>query len=179
MPLRPCSCVRAGPAAHLQELGIPLARDLPGVGANLQDHLQLAIPHRIDGADTLNRHMNSRWRMLAMLMRYVALRQGPLTMAPCQVGLFTHSRAGLERPDLGYNVLAFSRASGGKVFDPHPGVTMISYDLRPSSRGQVRLSSADAHAAPGGAQLPPDRAGSAGGGGQHPDHTAHHAPRTP
>lgn len=137
-----------GPAGHLQTLGIPLSRDLPGVGANLQDHLQVAIRYQIDGADTLNRHMNSRWRTLVMLANFLARRQGPLTMAPCQVGLFTRSRPGLPRPDLGYNVLAFSRTNMGKVFDPNPGVTMISYDLQPSSRGQVRLVSSDAHAPP-------------------------------
>ena len=137
-----------GPAVHLQALGIPLCRDMPGVGANLQDHLQVAVRYQIEGADTLNRHMNSRWCNLVMLAKFLTKRQGPLTMAPCQVGLFTHSRPGLQRPDLAYNVLAFSRTNMGKVFDPHPGVTMISYDLQPTSRGQVRLSSTNAHAAP-------------------------------
>lgn len=139
-----------GPREVLERLGIPVKNDLPGVGANLQDHVQLGVRYRIEGADTLNRRMNSRWSKAAMAAQFLVRQRGPLTMAPCQVGLFTHSRPGLKRPDLGYNVLAFSRASAGlgMVFDDHPGVTMIAYDLQPTSRGYAQIASSDPHEPP-------------------------------
>ena len=137
-----------GPAAELCALGIEPLVDLPGVGANLQDHLQIGLRYRLEGARTLNRAMNSGWLKAGMALRYAATRRGPLTMAPCQLGLFTRSEPGVERPDLGYNVLAFSRERFDAPFDPFPGLTMIVYDLRPTSRGSVRLASADPAAPP-------------------------------
>ena len=83
-----------------------------------------------------------------MALRYAMTRRGPLTMAPCQLGIFARSDASVDRADLGYNVLAFSREQLAASFDPFPGMTMIVYDLRPTSRGHVRLSSRHASAAP-------------------------------
>ena len=128
-----------GPAAHLAEHGIAPRLDRPGVGANLQDHLQLALRYRLSGARTLNAAMNSRLATAAMALRYALTRRGPLTMAPCQLGLFARSSPGVARADLGYNVLAFSRPAIDAPFDPYPGLTMIAYDLRPTSRGTLRL----------------------------------------
>lgn len=137
-----------GPAEHLREHGIAPRLDRPGVGANLHDHLQIGLRYRIAGADTLNAAMNSRLAQAAMALRYAFTRRGPLTMAPCQIGLFARSRPEVARADLGYNVLAFSRPAFDAPFDPHPGLTMIVYDLRPTSRGHVRLRSNDAAAPP-------------------------------
>jgi choline dehydrogenase len=137
-----------GPAAHLAEHGIRVVADRPGVGANLQDHLQIGLRYRLDGAKTLNAAMNSALAKAGMALRYAFTSRGPLTMAPCQLGIFTRSRPGVERADLGYNVLAFSRERFDAPFDPFPGLTMIVYDLRPTSRGEVRLASADPAAAP-------------------------------
>jgi choline dehydrogenase-like flavoprotein len=83
-----------------------------------------------------------------MALRYALTHRGPLTMAPCQLGIFTRSEASVPHADLGYNVLAFSRERFDAPFDPFPGLTMIVYDLRPTSRGDVRLASADPAAAP-------------------------------
>ncbi len=137
-----------GPAGDLQALGIQPVVDLPGVGENLHDHLQIALRWRLEGADTLNAHMNSPWRTAAMALRYALTQRGPLTMAPCQLGLFARSQATVERADLGWNVLAFSRASFDAKFDAFPGLTMIVYDLRPTSRGRLTLARPDAATPP-------------------------------
>ncbi len=129
-----------GPNAHLAEHGIATVLDRPGVGANLQDHFQIGLRYQLDHADTLNPLMNSPLSKAAMALRYALTRRGPLTMAPCQLGIFTRSDPSVERADLGYNVLAFSRQQMAASFDPFPGMTMIVYDLRPTSRGRVRLT---------------------------------------
>ncbi|UUX97071.1 GMC family oxidoreductase [Aquabacterium sp. J223] len=133
-----------GPADHLAELGIETLLHRPGVGANLHDHLQVAQRFRLAAGPTLNEAMNRLGGQAAMALRYLLTRRGPLTMAPCQLGLFAMSRPGLARADIGYNVLAFSRSGGFDApFDPHPGLTLVVYDLRPTSRGRLRLHSAD------------------------------------
>lgn len=137
-----------GPAAHLAGHGISVVADRPGVGANLQDHLQIAMRYEISNAATLNAHMHSSLAKARMAAQFALTRRGPLTMAPCQLGLFARSSPEVQRADLGYNVLAFSRAGFQAEFDRFPGLTMIVYDLRPSSRGAVRLASKDAAAAP-------------------------------
>ena len=137
-----------GPAAHLAGHGIAVVADRPGVGVNLQDHLQIGMRYEISHADTLNAHMHSNLAKARMAAQFALTRRGPLTMAPCQIGLFARSSAEVQRADLGFNVLAFSRDSFQAEFDRFPGLTMIVYDLRPSSRGEVRLAGKDAAAAP-------------------------------
>jgi choline dehydrogenase-like flavoprotein len=133
-----------GPAGQLSAHGIPVVADLPGVGENLHDHLQIALRYRLQGAATLNQRMNSRIATAAMALQYAFTRRGPLTMAPCQIGIFARSGAGVTRADLGWNVLAFSRPAFDAPFDGFPGLTMIVYDLRPTSRGRLTLASRDA-----------------------------------
>lgn len=137
-----------GPAAHLAEHGIRTIADRPGVGANLHDHLQIGLRYRLEDADTLNAVMNSSLAKAGIALRYAVTRRGPLTMAPCQLGIFTRSDPSVAQPDLGYNVLAFSREQFNAPFDPFPGLTMIVYDLRPTSRGELRLNSSDPAVAP-------------------------------
>lgn len=137
-----------GPGAQLQQHGIAVVSDLPGVGQNLHDHLQIALRWRLAGAQTLNERMNSPLRMALMAARYALTKRGPLTMAPCQLGLFARSRPDVERADLGYNVLAFSKPSFDAKFDPFPGLTLIVYDLRPTSRGAITLAGPDAATPP-------------------------------
>ncbi len=137
-----------GPAAQLAFHGIPVVADRPGVGANLQDHLQIGMRYQIRGADTLNRHMHSLLSKAGMAAQFALLGRGPLTMAPCQLGLFAKSSPEVTHANVGYNVLAFSRDGFQAEFDRFPGLTLISYDLRPSSRGDVRLSGPQATCAP-------------------------------
>ncbi len=140
-----------GPAAQLQAHGIGVVADVPGVGENLHDHLQVALRWKLALAhplSTLNAHMRSPWRKAMMAARYALTRRGPLTMAPCQIGMFTRSTSNESRADIGWNVLAFSKPGFTEPFDPFPGLTLIAYDLRPTSSGRLTLAAADAHAAP-------------------------------
>ncbi len=142
----PAILMRSGLGASdaLAKFGIPCRHALPGVGANLHDHAQIGLRYRLnESAVTLNSSMNSGFAKAAMALRYAFTRSGPLTMAPCQLGLFAKSRPEVERADLGYNVLAFSRPSFDAPFDPFPGLTMIVYPLRPTSRGRLELASPD------------------------------------
>lgn len=111
-------------------------------------HAAVLLATLLGAAATLNPRMNSTLAKAPMAAPYAMTRRGPLTMAPCLLGLFAHSSAGVDRADLGWNVLAFSRAAFDVPFDDHPGLTMIFYDLRPGSRGRLRLRSADARQAP-------------------------------
>jgi choline dehydrogenase len=138
-----------GPASALSALGITPRVDLPGVGANLHDHGQIALRWRLGaGARTLNAAMNSPASKALMAARWALSRRGPLTMAPCQIGLFAKSRPHVDRADLGWNVLAFSRPAFDAPFDPFPGLTMIVYPLRPTSRGHLTLADTDPRTAP-------------------------------
>ena len=95
-----------GPAQHLQEHGIPVVLDRPGVGANLQDHLQLRLIYKVDGITTLNERYHAPFGFARMLAEYALFRRGPLTMAPSQLGLFTRSD-----PRSGARQSAVSRAA--------------------------------------------------------------------
>ncbi len=138
-----------GDAAALAFHGIGTVAHRPGVGANLQDHLQIGMRYQVHGTRTLNPRMHSVRSQAAMALRFALTRRGPLTMAPCQLGLFACSDGHTARADLGYNVLAFSRGGAmGTTFDRFEGLTLIVYDLRPSSRGHVRLAGRDASLPP-------------------------------
>jgi choline dehydrogenase len=137
-----------GDAGHLAGHGVAPRHHLPGVGANLQDHLQIALRWRLEGAETLNQRMNSRLALASMALQWALKRRGPLTMAPCQLGLFARSSPEVDRADLGWNVLAFTRPAFDAPFDDFPGLTMISYDLRPESRGTLRLAGPEPDRAP-------------------------------
>ncbi len=137
-----------GPAAHLQEHGIPVLLDRPGVGANLQDHLQLRLIYKVDGITTLNERYHSPLGYVGMLAEYALFRRGPLTMAPSQLGLFTRSDPDQERANLQYHVQPLSLDRFGEPLHKFPAFTASVCNLRPTSRGTVRLRSRDAADAP-------------------------------
>ena len=137
-----------GPAAHLQEHGIPVVLDRPGVGANLQDHLQLRTIYKVDGITTLNERYHAPLGMARMLAEYVVFRRGPLTMAPSQLGLFTRSDKDQERANLQYHVQPLSLDKFGDPLHTFPAFTASVCNVRPTSRGAVRLRSAKASDAP-------------------------------
>ncbi len=137
-----------GPAAHLQEHGIPVVLDRPGVGANLQDHLQLRMIYKVDGITTLNERYHSPLGYVGMLAEYALFRRGPLTMAPSQLGLFTRSDSDQERANLQYHVQPLSLDRFGEPLHKFPAFTASVCNLRPTSRGSVRLRSRDAADAP-------------------------------
>ena len=137
-----------GPAAHLRERGIAVVADRPGVGANLQDHLQLRMIYKVDGISTLNERYYAPLGLTRMLMEYALFRRGPLTMAPSQLGLFTRSDPDQERANLQYHVQPLSLDKFGDPLHRFPAFTASVANVRPTSRGSVRLRSRDAADAP-------------------------------
>jgi choline dehydrogenase len=137
-----------GPAQHLVDNGIAVIADRPGVGGNLQDHLQLRLIFKVEGITTLNERYHSSLGLARMLAEYVLFRRGPLTMAPSQLGLFTRSDVKQERPNLQYHVQPLSLDRFGEPLHRFPAFTASVANLRPTSRGRVRLHSRDPAAAP-------------------------------
>ncbi len=137
-----------GPAAHLQAHGLAVLHDLPGVGGNLQDHLQLRSAYKVKDVLTLNTLANSWWGKARMGLEYALFRTGPLTMAPSQMGACTRSDPGQETANIEFHVQPLSLDKFGDPLHPFPAFTVSVCNLRPTSRGAVRLKSADPLAAP-------------------------------
>jgi len=137
-----------GPAEQLREHGIPVIADRPGVGANLQDHLQLRLIYKVDGITTLNERYHSPFGRARMLAEYALFRRGPLTMAPSQLGLFTRSDPDQDRANLQYHIQPLSLERWGQPLHEFPAFTASVANLRPTSRGAVRLRSRDPAAKP-------------------------------
>src|ERR1700761_6783313 len=137
-----------GPARHLQDQGLAVVADRAGGGGNLQDHLQLRLIYKVDGITTLNERYHARLGLARMLAEYVLFRRGPLTMAPSQLGLFTRSDAAQERANLQYHVQPLSLDRFGEPLHRFPAFTASVANVRPTSRGHVRLRSRDPAAAP-------------------------------
>jgi choline dehydrogenase len=132
-----------GPAAQLRELGIPVALDKPGVGENLQDHLQLRLIYKVTGAKTLNEMYYARFGKLGMALDYGLRRRGPLTMAPSQLGLFTRSDPSRERANIQFHVQPLSLDRFGEPLHQFPAFTASVCNVQPTSRGHIRLKSAN------------------------------------
>ncbi|WP_151632341.1 GMC family oxidoreductase [Noviherbaspirillum aerium] len=137
-----------GPGEFLQRHGIPVVKDLPGVGENLQDHLQLRMIFRIRGAKTLNMMANNWFGKMRIGMQYVMSRSGPMSMAPSQLGAFTRSDPSQPSPNLQYHVQPLSLERFGEPLHPFPAFTASVCNLRPTARGHIRIASADPFAAP-------------------------------
>ncbi|WP_425099772.1 GMC family oxidoreductase [Tropicibacter sp. S64] len=137
-----------GPGTLLAEHGVDVKVDAPGVGANLQDHLQLRCSWRLTGAKTLNTIANSLWGKAMIGLEYALKRSGPMSMAPSQLGAFARSREDLETPDLEYHVQPLSLGAFGEPLHDYPAVTASVCNLRPESRGSVSLTSPDYRDAP-------------------------------
>jgi choline dehydrogenase len=137
-----------GPANQLQDSGIPVVLDRPGVGSNLQDHLQLRLIYKVDGIKTLNERYHSTFGFAEMFAEYALFRRGPLTMAPSQLGLFTRSDPDQERANLQYHVQPLSLDRFGEPLHKFPAFTASVANLRPTSRGYVRLRSRNPADAP-------------------------------
>jgi choline dehydrogenase-like flavoprotein len=132
-----------GPAAQLRDFGIPLVLDKPGVGENLQDHLQLRMIYQVTGAKTLNEDYHSRLGFARMMLDYALFRRGPLTMAPSQLGIFTRSDPRRERANIQYHVQPLSLDRFGEPLHSFPAFTASVANVQPTSRGFVRLKSTD------------------------------------
>ena len=132
-----------GPATQLAEHGIAPVLDKPGVGENLQDHLQLRLIHKVSGVTTLNETYRSLVRRGIMVLDYAFRRRGPLTMAPSQLGAFTRSSPRYDRPNIQFHVQPLSLDKFGDPLHDFPAFTTSVCNLRPASRGYVRLRSTD------------------------------------
>ena len=132
-----------GPGALLQDKGVGVLHELPGVGGNLQDHLQLRLVYRVSNVVTLNQKANSLWGRAAMGLEYLLFRRGPLTMAPSQLGVFAKSDPSRETANLQYHVQPLSLDRFGEPLHRFPGLTASVCNLRPESRGSVTLKSPD------------------------------------
>jgi choline dehydrogenase-like flavoprotein len=132
-----------GPGAHLAEHGIAPLLDRPGVGRNLQDHLQLRLIHKVSGVATLNETYRSRLRRAGMALDYALRRRGPLSMAPSQLGAFTRSDPDQARPNIQFHVQPLSLDKFGDPLHDFPAFTTSVANLRPTSRGFIALRSPD------------------------------------
>jgi choline dehydrogenase len=137
-----------GPAALLRHHGIPVVKDLPGVGANLQDHIQTRLILECTRPITLNDDMRSWPRMAAHLLRYAVLRKGAFGWQAGLAGGFARTRPALSRPDVQFHFFAFSSDRVDPRLHPFPGFTISVCILRPESRGSVELRSPDPLARP-------------------------------
>ena len=137
-----------GPADCLHSLGIPIVHDLPGVGGNLHDHLQIRTVYKVTGVPTLNERANSLWGKFTMGLEYLLFRTGPLTMPPSQLGAFAKSDPAQPTANIEWHVQPLSLDKFGDALHPFPAITPSVCNLRPSSRGHVRLKSPDPEAAP-------------------------------
>jgi choline dehydrogenase len=132
-----------GPAGLLTQHQVPVAADLPGVGENLQDHLQLRTVYRVQGAPTVNTLYRNWISRAGMGLQYLLLRSGPMTMPPSTLGAFAKSDPALESADLEWHVQPLSLPKFGEPLHPFGAITPSVCNLRPSSRGHVRMASAD------------------------------------
>lgn len=137
-----------GPADVLKGAGVMPLVDLPGVGGNLQDHLQQRAIYKVSGTETLNQTYYSVYGKMKMGLDYGLRRRGPLTMAPSQLGIFARSDAQQTRPDIQFHVQPLSLDRFGEPLHRFPAITVAACNLRPTSRGTVRISSPDPAASP-------------------------------
>ncbi|MEX2127053.1 MAG: GMC family oxidoreductase N-terminal domain-containing protein [Xanthobacteraceae bacterium] len=133
-----------GPAVHLAEKGIALVLDKPGVGENFHDHLQYPQRYSIDGGGTLNSRYHSLPGRAWIAIEYALFRRGPLTMSPSQLAVYLRSGPDQDRPNLALYPIAYARESAAsKNLMRGSAITFSICDLRPTSRGTLRLKSAD------------------------------------
>ena len=130
-----------GPAALLRQHGIDVVHDLPGVGANLQDHLQIRSVYKVSGVPTLNTMANSLWGKARIGLQYLLSRSGPMSMAPSQLGAFTRSDPSQPYPNIEYHVQPLSLDAFGEPLHSFPAFTASVCNLNPTSRGTVQVRS--------------------------------------
>ncbi|RZJ61713.1 MAG: GMC family oxidoreductase [Acidovorax sp.] len=132
----------------LRQHGIDVAVDLPGVGANLQDHLQIRAVFKVNGVPTLNAMAGSLWGKAKIGLEYAMKRSGPMSMAPSQLGAFTRSSASQPYPNIEYHVQPLSLDAFGEPLHSFPAFTASVCNLNPTSRGTVNIKAPDFKAAP-------------------------------
>ncbi len=137
-----------GPTKVLAEHGVEVLHESPGVGENLQDHLQLRCIFKVQGAKTLNQRAGSLLGRAGIALEYALKRTGPMSMAPSQLGAFAKSDPSKDTADLEFHVQPLSLEKFGDPLHDFPAITASVCNLRPESRGTVRLSSNNTKDAP-------------------------------
>ncbi len=137
-----------GPGALLQAYGIEVAHDIPELGENLQDHLQIRCAYKVKGVKTLNQMASTLHGKALIGLDYLLRRRGPMAMAPSQLGAFAYSSENIASPDLEYHVQPVTLDAFGQPPHDFPAITASVCHLRPESRGHVRLASPDPNAHP-------------------------------
>src|SRR5690606_25790951 len=132
-----------GPGDLLRQHGIPVLADRPGVGANLQDHLQIRSVYKVEGVKTLNTMASTLWGKAMIGLEYATKRTGPMSMAPSQLGAFTRSDASQKHANLEYHVQPLSLEAFGEPLHRFNAFTASVCNLNPSSRGTVHIKSTD------------------------------------
>ncbi len=132
-----------GDGARLTKCGIDIVRHVPGVGENLQDHLQLRPIWKVFNTRTLNVDYQSLWKRAKMGLDYALFRRGPLTMAPSQLGLFTRSSPERERANIQFHIQPLSLDRFGEPMHQFGAITVSVCNLAPTSRGSIHLASGD------------------------------------
>ncbi len=137
-----------GPVPLLQQHGIPVINELPGVGENLQDHLQLRMVFKVKNTRTLNETSGKLVDRIGMGLQYMLFKRGPLTMSPSQLGAFARSDPSEATPNVEYHVQPLSLDKFGDPLHPFPAFTAAVCNLRPESRGYVHIQCPDSRIAP-------------------------------
>ncbi|MGY8777396.1 MAG: GMC family oxidoreductase [Longimicrobiales bacterium] len=137
-----------GNGERLKKLGVDVVHDLPGVGENLQDHLQLRLIYKVSGVPTMNSAYRSLIKRAGMGIQYALFRTGPLTMAPSQLGAFTRSSSDYETPNIEYHIQPLSLDKFGDPLHTFDAFTVSVCNLRPASRGSIHAISRNPEDAP-------------------------------
>lgn len=137
-----------GDGARLAALGIETLRHRPGVGENLQDHLQIRPVFQVQGVPTMNALYASLWRRPLMALEYALFRRGPMSMAPSQLGAFARSSPDQKTANVQFHVQPLSLDRFGEPLHRFPAITISVCNLRPASRGSIHAGSPDPAAAP-------------------------------
>jgi choline dehydrogenase-like flavoprotein len=141
-----------GPGSALASLGVPVVRDLPGVGQNLREHVVLTMQYRLRGDFSQNKQY-SGYRVALHGIRYLLSRSGLLAYPPYDIAGFVKTRPGIARPDvqivaapMSVDLKAWKGFSGGIKLEDEPGAQILGYTLQPQSQGHVQIASCDPHA---------------------------------
>jgi choline dehydrogenase-like flavoprotein len=137
-----------GDGERLSKLGVTVVQHLPGVGENLQDHLQIRPIYKVSNTRTLNVEYQSLLKRMKMGIDYALFRRGPLTMAPSQLGLFTRSSPDYATANLQFHIQPLSLDKFGEPMHSFGAITLSVCNLRPASRGSIHATSPDAREHP-------------------------------
>jgi choline dehydrogenase-like flavoprotein len=137
-----------GQGGRISSLGLEVVHHSPGVGENLQDHLQLRPIYKVTGVPTLNEQYAQVWRRPLMAADYAFNRRGPMTMAPSQMGAFAKSDARHATPNLQFHIQPLSLPRFGEPMHSFPAITISVCNLRPESRGSIHAKTPDPEHAP-------------------------------